>query len=106
MGRYATRGNRARFRGRHLGGAVVANNVMWGMEANISSSGVLIANNTIAGGNTGPSQATTYGIITSGGSTVVNNIVAFNGNGIFALDLITAHHNFVVGNGGNYTCFS
>src|SRR5207302_8139300 len=84
-------------------GAVVANNVLWGMGVTVNSTGVLVANNTVMAGTLG-SVANKLGIIAQGGTTVVNNIVAFYDGGIFASDTITAHHNLLYGNSpsGNY----
>jgi len=83
-------------------GAVIANNIIWGMGVTVRSSGVLVANNSIVGGLSGPTLSNTFGVITNLGSTIVNNIIAFYGNGLFAFDFITAHHNLVFGNGANY----
>src|SRR5262249_49497407 len=82
-------------------GAVVANNVFWGMTMSVMNTGVLIANNTLVGGNAAI-PPNTYGLITNGGVTVVNNIVAFYATGVLSYDPMTAHHNLVYGNLVNY----
>jgi hypothetical protein len=80
-------------------GAVIANNVLWGMQITVYNSGVLVANNTVVGGGGAQNMSSIIGIGTSGGITVVNNIIAFNGNGLVALNAITEHNNLAFGSG-------